>query len=154
MIQGAGALTSNPDDLRTFYQALLSGRVLGPAQLAEMKTLVASEPGFGYGLGLYSRETPCGRIWGHDGGVPGYMTIAWNDESGRRGFVLGLPTLPDEAIDSALASAIGVATCRMFGQPVPEMAAAAKSFAPAPLPLVDRPAPVQVLEAARRAAGS
>jgi D-alanyl-D-alanine carboxypeptidase len=142
VFQGAGALISTPDDLRTFYAALLSGRLLGLAQLTEMKTLVPVEPGFGYGLGLYSIDTPCGRVWGHDGGVPGYITIAWNDESGHRGFALGLPTLPDESIGNALADAIGIATCRMLGQPAPEIDMAAKSLAPVPLRLVDGPAPI------------
>jgi len=36
----AGALISNPDDLRTFYRALLSGRLLRPAQQAELTRMV------------------------------------------------------------------------------------------------------------------
>jgi D-alanyl-D-alanine carboxypeptidase len=66
----AGALISNPDDLRTFYRALLSGRLLRPAQQAELTRMVEVEPGFGYGLGLYRQTTPCGTVWGHDGGIP------------------------------------------------------------------------------------
>jgi D-alanyl-D-alanine carboxypeptidase len=115
----AGALISNPDDLRTFYRALLSGRLLRPAQLAELKTMVEVEPDFGYGLGLYTTTTPCGRVWGHDGGIPGYATVAWNDETGRRGFTLGLPTETDEAIGTAFGTALAVASCRMLGKPVP-----------------------------------
>jgi D-alanyl-D-alanine carboxypeptidase len=121
----AGALISNPDDLRTFYRALLSGRLLRPAQLAELKTMVELDPSFGYGLGLYSTTTPCGRVWGHDGGIPGYVTVAWNDETGRRGFTLGLPTEPDEAIGTAFQTALAVASCRMLGKPVPPAAATA-----------------------------
>jgi len=134
----AGALISNPDDLRRFYRALLSGRLLRPAQLAEMKTMVELDPGFGYGLGLYTIQTPCGRIWGHDGGVPGYATFAWNDESGRRGFVAGLPTAQDEAIGEALETLLLAAVCRAFGQPVPSATAAAST---ATLPRLDRSLP-------------
>jgi D-alanyl-D-alanine carboxypeptidase len=68
----AGALVSNVDDLRRFYRALLGGRLLRPAQLAQMKDLVPVGEGFGYGLGLYSLDTPCGTIWGHDGGILGF----------------------------------------------------------------------------------
>jgi D-alanyl-D-alanine carboxypeptidase len=114
-----GALVSTPDDLRRFYRALLGGRLLRPAQLAEMRTTTPAWPGYGYGLGLYTRTTPCGQIWGHDGGAPGYETIAWNDASGRRGFVLAVPTLPDDAIEVADEAAITAATCRMLGKPVP-----------------------------------
>ena len=112
----AGALVSNVGDLRRFYRALLGGRLLRPAQLAQMKDLVPVGDGLGYGLGLYSLPTPCGRIWGHDGGIPGYVTIAWNDESGRRGITVGLPTLPDERIGTAFNRLLEVATCRAMGQ--------------------------------------
>jgi D-alanyl-D-alanine carboxypeptidase len=121
----AGALISNPRDLRTFYRALLSGRLLRPAQQAELTATVEVDPDFGYGLGIYTANTPCGRIWGHDGGIPGYNTIAWNDGSGRRGFALGLPTETDEAIGAALDNALATATCRMLGRPVPAGAAGA-----------------------------
>jgi D-alanyl-D-alanine carboxypeptidase len=115
----AGALVSTPDDLRRFYRALLGGRLLPPAQLADMKAMVEVGPGFGYGLGLYTTTTPCGQVWGHDGGVPGYLTLAWHDESGRRGLVLALTTDADETIDTAVSAAIAAATCRMLGVPLP-----------------------------------
>ena len=43
----------------------------------ELTTGIAKRLGGGYGLGLYSLPTPCGPIWGHDGGVPGYVTVAY-----------------------------------------------------------------------------
>jgi D-alanyl-D-alanine carboxypeptidase len=120
----AGALISNPDDLRRFYQALLSGRLLRPAQLEQMKATVTVGPGRGYGLGLFTIATPCGTIWGHDGSVPGYVTFARSDEGGRRGFVLALPTEPDERIVPAMETAVDLATCRAFGRPGPAGSAA------------------------------
>jgi D-alanyl-D-alanine carboxypeptidase len=122
----AGALISTPDDLRRFYHALLSGRLLRPAQLAAMKDLVEVEdmPGAGFGLGLYSVPSPCGQVWGHNGGIPGYITYAHNDETGRRSVVIALPTEPDEAIATAFFTLLDAATCRMFRQPVPTGAAA------------------------------
>jgi len=110
-----GDLVSTPDDLRTFYRALLSGRLLPPRLLAQMKETRPTDRSFDYGLGLYRKETPCGTVWGNDGGVPGYDTVAWNDESGRRGFALAIPTFPDDAIDAAQATALDTAACRMLG---------------------------------------
>ncbi len=50
----SGALVSTAHDLARFYRALLSGRVLAPAQLAAMKT---RDPVAGpYGLGLFTRD--------------------------------------------------------------------------------------------------
>jgi D-alanyl-D-alanine carboxypeptidase len=115
----AGALISNVNDLRRFYRALLGGRLLRPAQLAEMKTMVPVADGFGYGLGMYSLATPCGRIWGHDGGIPSYVTIAWSDESGRHGVTVGLATEPDERIGAAFNRLTEVAACRALGQAPP-----------------------------------
>jgi D-alanyl-D-alanine carboxypeptidase len=119
----AGALVSNVDDLRRFYRALLGGQLLRPAQLAQMKTLVPVEEGFGYGLGLYRSVTSCGPIWGHDGGIPGYETIAWNDETGRRGVSIGLTTEPDAAIGQAFGTLVELATCRALGHDVPSSSA-------------------------------
>jgi D-alanyl-D-alanine carboxypeptidase len=118
----AGALVSNVDDLRRYFGALLGGRLLRPAQLAEMKDLIPVDDEYelGYGLGLYRSETACGPIWGHDGGIPGYVTIAWNDETGRRGIALGLPTDADtDEISAAADRLIDIATCRALGQEPP-----------------------------------
>ena len=117
----AGALVSTVDDQRRFWKALLGGRLLRPAQMAELKTL---EPagGVGYGLGIYRYESPCGPLWGHDGKVPGYSTISWHDESGRRGFTLGLPTEPDVQIAPTLRALLDIASCRALGSAVPETA--------------------------------
>ncbi len=131
----AGALVSNVDDLRRYFGALLGGRLLEPAQLAEMKDLVPVEDEyeFGYGLGLYRSETACGPIWGHDGGIPGYATIAWNDETGGRGIALGLPTDADadEQISAAAGRLIDVATCRALGQEPPPLVTTPATDSPA-----------------------
>jgi D-alanyl-D-alanine carboxypeptidase len=81
----AGNMVSDLDDLARFYRALLGGRLLSPARLAEMKA--DGEPwesGQRYGLGLHAIETPCGPIFGHTGGVPGYSTFAFSSEEGTR----------------------------------------------------------------------
>jgi len=129
----AGALVSNVDDLRRFFGALLGGQLLREAQLAEMKDLIPVEDEHSYGLGLYRTETACGPVWGHDGSIPGYETIARNDETGRRGIALGLPTDADadEQIGEAADRLIDVATCRALGQEPPPVVTARSTHRPA-----------------------
>ncbi|MFI2200444.1 serine hydrolase domain-containing protein [Streptomyces sp. NPDC020192] len=72
-----GALVSTPADLTRFATALLGGRLLPGAQLAQMRRTVAADPdrlwpGARYGLGLISSPLSCGGTWwGHGGTVPG-----------------------------------------------------------------------------------
>lgn len=93
----AGAMVSTTDDLNDFYRRLLGGKLLGAAELREMKTTVpAYEPDAGqevamrYGLGLYTLKMPSGGwYWGHDGGVFGAGTWAMSTEDGRRQVAIG-----------------------------------------------------------------
>ena len=121
----AGALVSNAPDLARFYQSLLSGRLLSRAMLHQMTTTVSAAPGLGYGLGIFTADTPCGTIWGHDGGIPGYVSIAYNNAEGTRSAVVLMPTQPDSAIVPKFQSVVLAAVCSMFQRPVPAAAAAA-----------------------------
>jgi D-alanyl-D-alanine carboxypeptidase len=79
----AGANASTAADIATFYRALLSGKLLHPAQLRAMEhTVVAG--GNDYGLGLFRTPTPCGDAWGHNGLIPGYRSFALSSKDGRR----------------------------------------------------------------------
>jgi D-alanyl-D-alanine carboxypeptidase len=84
----AGALISTTSDLDRFYRALLTGKLLRPASLAAMQTAVPIDPAHpeagGYGLGLFWVPLPCGRAWGHDGGVIGMLTLSLHSPDGRR----------------------------------------------------------------------
>jgi D-alanyl-D-alanine carboxypeptidase len=79
-VWAAGELISTAADLNRFYGALLAGRLLRPGLLTEMQTTVPMDPdapeAAGYGLGLLWLATPCGRVWGHDGGVIGHGTMS------------------------------------------------------------------------------
>ncbi|MFD3946692.1 serine hydrolase domain-containing protein [Streptomyces sp. NPDC058579] len=104
----AGALVSTTSDLNDFYRKLLSGRLLGAAQLREMKTTVPAyetEPGeevrMGYGLGIYTLKMPSGGwYWGHDGGVFGAGTWALSSEDGRRQVAIGYNLMKYQRFDS------------------------------------------------------
>jgi D-alanyl-D-alanine carboxypeptidase len=112
----AGALVSTAPDLARFYQALLSGRLLTPAVLNEMTTTVTGPdyPGIGVGLGIWSVETPCGTVWGHEGGIPGYKSFALNERGGTRSAVVIVPTELDDAIGAAFEVAVAAAVCQML----------------------------------------
>ncbi|MCX5365801.1 beta-lactamase family protein [Streptomyces sp. NBC_00124] len=83
----AGEMITNASDLNRLYAALLGGRLLRPAQLAQMTTTVSTEGNLArqrYGLGLIEYETTCGiKVWGHSGGIHGSSTQAFGTKDGR-----------------------------------------------------------------------
>ncbi|MFD9939644.1 serine hydrolase domain-containing protein [Nonomuraea sp. NPDC059023] len=98
----AGNLVSTMDDLNSFYRSLLRGDLIGPASLAQMKTTVkVGVAGFAmdYGLGLYPLDLPCGRFWGHDGGVFGMGTQSLVSEDGRRQVSFGMNLMKYQRFD-------------------------------------------------------
>lgn len=94
----AGDLVTTPSDLVRFWQALQSGRLLRPAQMAEMHRTVLAEtwqdafPGTRYGLGIMWSPSSCGGYWGHGGDVPGVSTVDGVTGDGRQAVVLAITT--------------------------------------------------------------
>ncbi|OLR95489.1 serine hydrolase [Actinokineospora bangkokensis] len=92
----AGEMLSTTADLDAFLVALMGGRLLGPAEFAEMKTTVPPEwvplpMSNGYGLGFMPLETACGlSLWGHGGGIPGYATFIGATLDGRRRLIASI----------------------------------------------------------------
>ncbi|MFG2568409.1 serine hydrolase domain-containing protein [Streptomyces sp. NPDC048567] len=86
MAIGSGAIISTAHDLNRFYAALLGGRLLAPAQLAEMTdTVDAPELGVRYGLGIAEIPLSCGGTYfGHRGELLGYTAWAGATADGRR----------------------------------------------------------------------
>lgn len=89
----AGAVVSTADDVQRFFAALLRGRVLRPSYLREMERVLPAGR-LGYGLGLATFPTPCGRAWGHTGNVQGTITVAWNARDASRQLVVMVNTYP------------------------------------------------------------
>ncbi|MFL6116914.1 MAG: serine hydrolase domain-containing protein [Catenulispora sp.] len=95
---GEAGLVSTTADLDLFFRALLGGRLLAPAQLAQMKqTVPVGEefeqfmPGARDGLGLFSRPLSCGGVyWGHEGGDSGWISAAAVTADGRRSVTVSL----------------------------------------------------------------
>ncbi|APU39366.1 serine hydrolase domain-containing protein [Streptomyces sp. TN58] len=113
----AGQMVSTNSDLNRFFSALLRGRLLPDAQLAQMRTTVPADyfgRGAGYGLGLVSRPLSCGGVyWGHGGSFPGYETRGGATEHGRRAAHLAVTTQPtDKTVTQRLDATVDEALCR------------------------------------------
>ncbi len=130
----AGALVSNTADLATFYQALLSGRLLPRALLREMTTMVSPFPARVRTGHPHHRHTLRHDLGSH-GRYPGYVTIAYHNREGTRSTVLLLSTEPNDAIAQKFDALVMQAVCDMFGKPVPAAATGA------PLQQLPRPRP-------------
>nr|WP_108999276.1 serine hydrolase domain-containing protein [Streptomyces rishiriensis] len=114
------AIVSTAADWSRFYNALMSGRLLSAAQLAEMRTTVPEsgpeDPDeLGYGLGIETAKTSCGTVWDHVGVVPGYATYNVTDSTGRRtaSFYFTTSTLTKEAHRTG-AALMDAVHCAMF----------------------------------------
>ena len=70
-----GGLISTSRDLARWAKALYDGRVLSEARLREMLTGQRSEGGNSYGLGVEISSSGAGPMYGHDGAIPGYVTM-------------------------------------------------------------------------------
>jgi D-alanyl-D-alanine carboxypeptidase len=110
----AGAMVSTVNDVARFYRGLLDGRLLAPRFLQAMQKTTSSgpAPGIQTGLGLFSRQTPCGLAWGHSGNEMGYMSNAWSSRDGKRQIVLfvnidrdSLPKAGQEAVADLITNA-------------------------------------------------
>ncbi|WJV50613.1 serine hydrolase domain-containing protein [Streptomyces flavofungini] len=126
----AGAMVSNARDWGRFYHALMSGELLPAALLAQMRTTVPVDPdrpdGPGGGLGIQTFASPCGTVWAHEGGIPGYFSTNVTDSTGERMATVFIPTEafaehPDAfpKANEASQELQTAVTCAMFDKPVP-----------------------------------
>ncbi|MFJ5926220.1 serine hydrolase domain-containing protein [Kitasatospora sp. NPDC092948] len=115
MAWSAGAVVSTNTDLNTFYSALLTGRLLPAAQLAEMRTTVPAEligPGVRYGLGIESKPLSCGGlVWGHGGTAPAHRNRGGVTEDGRA-VSITVTTVPGEPAATHVTDAVDAALCQ------------------------------------------
>ena len=109
----SGDLVSTADDVYRFYEALLDGRLLPQNLLRQMKQTKPAFPGFQYGLGLAHTKVCNQQIWGHQGGMPGYQTLAFtNGSSERQITVLANRSLTlDSSAKDAMLAAVKAELC-------------------------------------------
>ncbi|MGG2065455.1 serine hydrolase domain-containing protein [Bacillus sp. S14(2024)] len=89
----AGDMISTADDLNKFFSSLLGGKLLKEQQLKQMLTTVPTGRAEinGYGLGIYETKLPSGAsIWGHTGGIPGFVTFAGGTLGGKHTLAVNL----------------------------------------------------------------
>ncbi|MGW5699610.1 serine hydrolase domain-containing protein [Amycolatopsis japonica] len=117
----AGAMVSTVDDLARFHRALLSGRLLAPAQQTELKRLVPNDRGGAYGAGIETLDVKCAdgmkTFWGNTGAGPGFFSVSMSNADGSKQLVLALnvydlaadvhggqrvPKIPAPAVKAAL----------------------------------------------------
>jgi D-alanyl-D-alanine carboxypeptidase len=115
----AGGMVSTAADWAKFQEALVTGKLIPPAQLREMETTVSEGQGVAnrYGLGFEQTATPCGTVWGHDGQAPGYSSWNYTDPTGHRTvavFVTTIFGLAQPKTAAASQNLIDAATCAML----------------------------------------
>ncbi|MBT2214085.1 serine hydrolase [Actinomadura sp. NEAU-AAG7] len=98
----AGNLVTTAADHNRFLRALFGGRLLRPAEFAEMRRTVPDDldgslAGSRYGLGLMWFPLGCSKAgyWGHGGDTPGYMTRGGVTPDGRRAVTVNVSTQLD-----------------------------------------------------------
>ncbi|MEU4768665.1 serine hydrolase domain-containing protein [Actinosynnema sp. NPDC023794] len=90
----AGEMISTTADLDRFLDALLDGRLLRPAQQAELTSTLPTSNG--YGLGIEKTDLPCGvAVWGHGGGIPGYSSLTISTPDTKTRLTASLTSAPD-----------------------------------------------------------
>ncbi|SMD00379.1 serine hydrolase domain-containing protein [Kibdelosporangium aridum] len=100
LLAGAGDMISTTEDLRTFFSALLGGKLLPAPLLAEMRKPVGK---FSLGLGLWVQDLGpgCGTIVHHNGSPPGgYGAFMMSTPDGSKMLTASV-TMGDAAIDPA-----------------------------------------------------
>ncbi|MEU5429853.1 serine hydrolase domain-containing protein [Streptomyces olivoreticuli] len=112
----AGQMISTNSDLNRFFTALLAGRLLPPAQLAQMRTTVPAGAPFAdgarYGLGLVSTPLSCGGVyWGHGGSTTGYETRGGVTAKGRAANIAVTTQPSDGATMKRVESLVDKALC-------------------------------------------
>ncbi|TDD19816.1 class A beta-lactamase-related serine hydrolase [Kribbella turkmenica] len=105
-----GELITTTADLNRFLTALLTGRLLRPHLLAEMKK--PGVPGGRYGLGLTWRDTPCGlRAYGNDGDALTYHSWSFSTPDARHQVSVALTPDFDGDTDDYIGRFLDEALC-------------------------------------------
>ncbi|WP_051766632.1 serine hydrolase domain-containing protein [Saccharothrix syringae] len=113
----AGQVISTTRDLDRFFRALMSGRLLRPAELAEMLRTRPADDGLEYGLGLYRKPLTCGGYyWDHGGNTTGTISRGGVSPDGEHGIALAYTGAHGNSLEdiAALAAASDRIVDRLF----------------------------------------
>jgi D-alanyl-D-alanine carboxypeptidase len=118
----SGNLVSTAGDIAHFWRVLLGGKLLAPAQLAAMRSTVATERDspLRYGLGIIRTPSHCGMLWGNGGDIVGASNSFQNTEDGKRqaGVIVNVDPLP-QALGEPLGGAKQAAISDALGSRKP-----------------------------------
>jgi CubicO group peptidase (beta-lactamase class C family) len=102
----AGGMVSTTADLARFGRAVFSGELLSPESFAAMFTVVpGAAPGLESGLGIYTSETPNGKLVGMDGSGAGYNSAMMRLPEADLTVILLINKAPDEGEPNAIRDA-------------------------------------------------
>ncbi|GAA3881661.1 serine hydrolase domain-containing protein [Saccharothrix violaceirubra] len=89
----AGQLISTTADLGRFIDALVGGRLLKPAQQAELLKTTEASPEYGLGVDVFTLD--CGTtVIGHNGGIAGYLTTMYTSSDRKAKLLASVNTAP------------------------------------------------------------
>ncbi|MER7506688.1 serine hydrolase domain-containing protein [Nonomuraea pusilla] len=97
MAYASGEVISSTSDMNRFYRALFQGKLLPRAQVKQMQ-----ESGKQYGYGLEVAPLPCGTMYGHGGGGPGFRTVSFSTPDGTRQLALSVAMRDGEAQEAVM----------------------------------------------------
>ncbi|MGA5821650.1 serine hydrolase domain-containing protein [Kitasatospora sp. NPDC094028] len=97
-VGAGGDMISTTRDLHGYFSALMAGRLLPPALLAEMRTPEAS---VGYGLGVFAQETEAGTVFHHNGATMGSAALMYSTADGSTTLTAGLTWVDDAGLSIA-----------------------------------------------------
>ena len=118
-----GVLITTPDDLATFYEALMAGALIGRDELDVMMDTrpgASDPPGPGrnrVGLGIYGWEVPCGEVWGQSDSYLRFRTLggARDDGTASIAFMVNATDVSGPT-EEAILRAQELAICRALGE--------------------------------------
>jgi D-alanyl-D-alanine carboxypeptidase len=86
----SGGVISTGDELLNTMQAIVSGRLMSPPLVVEMKQPTVQSGRGSYGLGLATYFLSCGTFYGHGGAVDGTQSIALVNPDATSGVVIAV----------------------------------------------------------------
>ncbi|MDP4500942.1 serine hydrolase domain-containing protein [Nonomuraea turcica] len=115
-VSTGGDMISTSQDLHTFISALVGGKLLPAALLAEMCTPHATGiPNMDYGLGVFVQKTDCGgTVITHNGGNVGSMTLMYSTPDGGKTLTAVLNWVDDA--DMSMATVVQNARQRLVNE--------------------------------------
>lgn len=115
LLSPAGAMVSTLQDVVKFERALIDGKQMSAASLAEMRKTV-TVPGedfdLSYGLGLMRIKLTCGGYaWGHGGDTQSWSSITMTTDDGRYASLVTNTMVTDTKAKPTRASVVDSAIC-------------------------------------------